>query len=278
MRRKARPLERVALIAGQAVRETTRQRVATVPVALALVCGAAALWLREFNFGATEMKFLLDVSFGSQAFFGAVLAIVGSAQLFHAELDRKTVLFVLARPVRREEFMAGKLVGVLVLLLGFCGLMTGLVLALLWWRGTGAVDGHTAIIAAGRRVPYAGIVWCGLLQWLRLGVVAAMTLLVASWARSAWHTIMTAFFVLVICEMQSVVREFYGLTESAWTRGAAALLGIVLPDLGRFDLTDRVVDGGGLPANEIGGLVTYALIYLGLFGALAAVSFRHREL
>jgi hypothetical protein len=49
-------------------------------------------------------------------------------------------------------------------------------------------------------VPYAGVAWCGLVQWLRLGLLAALTLLVASYARSSLFAVLTGFLYLVARE------------------------------------------------------------------------------
>jgi ABC-type Na+ efflux pump permease subunit len=269
---------RSALIAGHTWREALHQRLPHLLAVLAAALVAGALGLRDFNFGAPELKFLMDAGFGAQTFFGAILAIVATAQLFFADIERRTVLMVLARPVRRTEFIFGKLGGVLLLLLGFCALLTVLLLGLLWWRETALMRTYPDAFVHGRQVPYAGVAWCGLVQWLRLGLLAALTLLVASYARSSLFAVLTGFFVLVICQLQHLARDWYGVAGSPWTRGGAWFLGIVFPDFHLFDVADKVADGGTLAGGLVAGLAAYTLGYIGVLGLLASYCFHHREL
>lgn len=269
---------RVALIADMTLRESLRQRMPGLLAALAAALAGGAWLLRDFNFGSSELKFLMDAGLGAQAFFGAILAIVAPAHLFFAEVERRTVHLVLARPVRRAEFIFGQLGGVLLLLLGFCALLTLLLAGLLWWRETGLRQTHPEAFAQGLRVPYAGLAWAGLVQWLRLGVLSAITLLVASYARSSLFATMAGFSALVICQLQHLARDFFGLMESPWARGGAWLVGVMTPDLHLIDVADKVAAGEPLPAGLIGGVAAYAVVYIGLFGGLAAFCFHHRDL
>ena len=263
-----RVLRCTALLAGHTLREAWRQRAPAWLAALAAAFAGGAWLLRDVNFGASELKFLLDAGFAAQAFFGAVLAIVATAQPFFAALDRGSIQMVLARPVRRGEFIAGHLGGVLLLLLGFCAVVTTVLATLLWWREAALLRADPGAFAAGRHVPYAGLAWAGLAQWLRLGVLAAITMLVASYARSALFTILTAFGAWVAGQLQHL----------APARPGAWLLGVIVPDLHRFDLTDQISAGGAVPAAQIAGLAAGAAVYVAAFGVLAACCFQHRDL
>lgn len=270
--------ERMALVAGVTLRESLRQGMPALLAALAAALTGGAWLLRDLNFGAAELKFLMDAGFGAQAFFGAILAIVAPGHLFFAAVERRTVHLVLARPVRRTEFIFGQLGGVLLLLLGFCALLTLLLAGLLWWRETGLMQTHPGVFPQGRRVPYAGLAWTALVQWLRLGVLAAITLLVASYAHSNLFATMAGFSALVVCQLQHFARDFFGQMESPWARGGAWLVGLLAPDLRLVDVAEKTAAGEPLPAGLIGGITVYAVIYIGLFAALAAYCFRHRDL
>jgi len=63
----------VGVIARNTVREAVRQRVLLFISLLALSLVLGAQWLREFNFGASELRFIVDFGFGAMAFFGATL-------------------------------------------------------------------------------------------------------------------------------------------------------------------------------------------------------------
>ena len=269
---------RVRWIAGNTFREAVRQRLLLLLIMVAATMTGGALFFSDFHFGSSELKFVTDVGFGALAFFGAILSIVSSAQFFFDEIERRTVLTVLAKPVWRAEFVLGKLGGVLLLLLVFCGLVTALLAGLLWWRETGLMKAHPGTFETGRVVAYAGVAWCGLVQWLKLSVLAALTLLVASYARSSLLAIMAGFVALVIGQLQYLARDFYGMMDSSLARGGVWLGGLLFPNFQLFDVTDRVGAGETLSAGLIGGLAAYALAYMSVYGGLAVYCFRHREL
>ena len=278
MNRVAFSLARMNLIAGNTFREAVRQRLLPLLILVAAAMAGGAMLFRDFHFGSSELKFVMDVGFGALTFFGAILSIVASAQLFFSEIERRTVLTVLAKPVWRAEFILGKLGGVLLLLLVYCVLVTTLLAGLLWWCETALMKADPGAFEAGRTVAYAGLVWCGLVQWLKLGVLAALTLLVASYARSSLFAVLAGFFALVICQLQSLARDYYGMMDSSLARGGLELLGLVFPNFQLFDVADRVAAGGTLSIGLISGISAYALAYLSVYGGLAVYCFRHREL
>lgn len=278
MKRVAFSPARVALIAGYTFREAVRQRLLMVLIMVAAALVAGALFFRDFHFGSSELKFLEDAGFGAVAFFGAMLAIVAPVQLFFGDIERRTVLTVLAKPVWRAEFIMGKLGGVLLLLLVFCTVMTTLLAGLIAWRATGLMAAHPAAFATGRKAAYVALALCGLAQWLKLGVLAALTLFVASYARSSLFAMMAGFLALVACQLQYLARDFYGVVESGWARGGVWLLGLVLPDFQLFNFAEKVAAGENLSVGVIGGLAAYALAYMAVFSGLAVYCFRHREL
>lgn len=77
---------RVLLIAQNTLREAARQKLFHVLVLLAFGLVLGARWLRDFNFGAPELKFIADCGFGAMTFFGSALTIAATAQLFFSEL------------------------------------------------------------------------------------------------------------------------------------------------------------------------------------------------
>lgn len=269
---------RVGWIAENTLREAARQRLLLPLVVTTAAFSGGALFLHHRSFGLPEPRFLLDVGFGSLAFFGSVLAIAATVQAFFSEIERRTVLTVLAKPVLRAEFILGKLGGVLLLLLAFCAAGSAVLAALLWWRQGATVAAQAGAFAGGVRVSCAAVMAAGMVQWLRLGVLAAVTLLVASYARTGLFALGTGFLALVVCNLQNLACQSYRLADSPWVRGGARLAGGILPDFELYDTVGRVTSGGALSAGYLGGITLYSLVYVGVFAGLAAACFRHREL
>ena len=267
--------ERLMVIAGNTFREAMRQKLAGFLLVIAAGLVVSSLLLRDFNFGASELKFLADFGFGALVFFGSTLTIATTAQLFFSEIENRTALTLLAKPVWRAEFILGKLAGIMAVVLGFCALLTALLALLLWWRECALRAGMPGL---ARSVRYADVGLAGLLQWLKFGVLAAITLLLATFSNTQLGTVVLGFFVLIICHLQFLAREAYAQTGTLAVRLVVRLLSGIFPDFQVFNLGEQVAAGQGIPWEVAARAGAYALIYIAGFGALAVYSFRHREI
>jgi len=278
MNRMVFPLMRLWLIARNTLLESVRQRFFMLLCAAAAALGIAAWVFRDCSFGAPRTKFLLDGGFGALTFFGAVLAIVTVAQSFSWEIERRSALVVLSRPVCRMEFLLGKLAGVLALLFVFCAAGTGLLAGLVLWQQSGATESPAALPGDGGHVSCFAVVACGLVQWLRSGVLAALTLLVSSYAQSSLFAIVSGFAALAICSLEPFASGACQIAGPGWASGAVGAVGLIIPDFGLYDVADGVAAGGSLPASYLGGIALYSAAYVGFLVGLAVFCFRHREL
>lgn len=270
---------RVGLVAANTLREAVRQKLLHFFVFLALALVLGARWFRDFNFGAPELKFLADCGFGAMTFFGSALTITATAQLLFSEIENRTALTLLAKPVWRAEFILGKLVGMAVLTALFCALLTGLLVLVLWWRESELMRLYPENFAGGRVVSYAMVAAGGLMQWLKLLVLAAFTLLVASFAQTQTFAVVTGFFVLVICHLQYLAQESYRRTDSVVGQLAAGLLAAVFPNFQVFGLALDSLAAADLPgAGPLLRVILYALGYAAAAGGLAVLAFRQREI
>ncbi len=271
-------LRRVTLIAHNTLREASRQKLFNLLLLLALALVLGARWLRDFNFGAPELKFLADCGFGAMTLFGSVLTIAATAQLFFSELENRTVLTLLAKPVWRAEFILGKFLGVAALTAVFCLLLTGLLMAVIKWREGQLMAEFRDAYASGGSVSYRNLALAGLLQWLKLAVLAALTLLVASFAQTQLFTVVTGFFVLVIGHLQYLAQEAYARGAWSVSRMVGGTLASVFPNFQLFTLADSLVAAEGPTGGQLARVIVYGLGYGGVACLLAVYSFRHREI
>lgn len=270
-------LSTTCLIAENTLREAARQKLLGFIVALALGLVASAQGFRDFNFGAPELKFLADFGFGAMAFFGSVVAVTATAQLFFSEIENRTVQTLLAKPVGRGEFVLGKLAGVLVVIAIFCALLTGVLAAVLWGRETALIREMPDAFPGGRMLHYSDLVAIGVVQWLRLAVLAGFTLLIATFAQSQLYCVIAGFFILVICHLQYLAQEAYARSTALAARVTGEVIALLFPNFQLFNLADDWGAGGAIPWHHVGRVGLYALGYLAATTALAVYSFRKRE-
>jgi ABC-2 type transport system permease protein len=269
---------RVLLIAQNTLLEASRQKLFNFLLLLALALVLGARWFRDFNFGAPELKFLADCGFGAMTFFGSALTIAATAQLFFSEIENRTVLTLLAKPVWRAEFVLGKFLGIAAVAAVFCALLTALLAAVLWVREGELMEEFREAFTQGRTVSYPTIALAGFLQWLKLMVLAAFTLLVASFATTQLFTLVTGFFILVIGHVQYLAQDAYTRAAPGLARTMGAALASVFPNFQLFTLADSLVAADAPGAPQLARVVAYALGYMAIACALAVFSFRHREI
>lgn len=260
--------------------EAVRQRF----FAFLLVLGAAmvlsSVSLRVFDFGHGELKFIADFGFGGMFFFGSVLAVVMTAQLFFSEIDNRTALTLLAKPLSRAEFLLGKFFGAWAVLGVFVVVLAGLQGLVLWAR-------EQELIAAAEqagRIPatfsLVGLCQLVLLQWLRLGVVIAIVLAISALARTFLFAVVVGSLAVVAGQLQWIAQDaFLRPTDS---HAYAAFLWVstrLIPNLQQFNLADALVLGAS--AVEDGALLAVGfagLAYLVAYLTLGALIFRRREI
>ncbi|MDO8545323.1 MAG: ABC transporter permease subunit [Opitutaceae bacterium] len=269
---------RALLIAHNTLLEAARQKLFHVLLILALGLVLGARWFRDFNFGAPELKFLADCGFGAMTFFGAALTISATAQLFFSEIENRTVLTLLAKPVWRTEFILGKFLGLAAVAAVFCALLTGLLIAVLWSRETQLMAEFPDNFARGRVVSYTNVLLAGGLQWLKLTVLAAFALLVASFAQTQLFTVIAGFCILVICHLQYLAQDAYIRGPATVGRIAGRALASVFPNFQVFTLADSIAPADAPGAMQVALVAVYALGYAAAAAALAVFSFRKREI
>lgn len=269
------------LIAGNTFREAVRQKFFSSLLLLAVALVASSKFFQQFDFGTGELKFIADFGFGALFFFGSILAITATTQLFFSEMENRTALTLLAKPVHKFVFLLGKLLGVQLLLLGFVFLLSLLLAAILYWRETELMAQlGEEVFSAGRMLRYSDIVLFGFLQWLKFCLLATITLYVASFSNTNLYTIVMSFCILVVCQLQYIARDASADMEQGLGRLLVQAIGLIFPNFQLFNLGDQLlfISKEPLPAANVLQMSLYALIYVAGFVLLAHLSFRRREI
>jgi hypothetical protein len=106
------------------------------------------------------------------------------------------------------------------------------------------------------------------LVWFKTTLVAAMTLLVCTYASSSLFASCTGLLLAAVAHVRAFIG--HGQNGVGWLR--------IWPDLGAFDVDPILSTGRGLGLQVLFSLGAYWLLFLVLFTALAAYVFKQREL
>ncbi len=270
-------MHRIRLIAGNTLREAVRQRVFGLLLLVTMAFALGALALREFNFGASELKFTADLGFGALSLFGSLLAIAGTVQTVFAEIEHHAIQLIFARPVSRLEYVAGKLAG-LQLMTGLFCLLILLVLGLvLWTRASALLPVLAGPEASGGVFSAVGLMLAVAAQWLKCGVMTAAMLLVCGIARSRLYAIGTGVILLIIFHAQPILAGIGQRDAGSLIKWMAQAVAWLCPEFQRFDQTAAVFSNQSLGIGEGLGLMVYGCVFIAGYVLLAAFSFRGRE-
>src|ERR1700678_3665705 len=146
-------LLRIITIGRNTLTEAVRQKVLNVLLIFSLVLVGSSVLVSQLATGDldsagifdAQIKFVKDFGCGSIGLFGFLIALLSTAQLIPQELHNRTIYTILAKPVRRSEFLLGKFFGIGLLLALCVALMSLAFAAALYWQEKQGLDTVEAI-------------------------------------------------------------------------------------------------------------------------------------
>ncbi|MCE0485090.1 MAG: ABC transporter permease [Methylacidiphilales bacterium] len=302
-------LYRITVIGRNTLTEAVRQKVLSVLLIFALVLVGSSVLVSEIAGGLDasslfeqQIKFVKDFGCGAIGLFGFAIALLSTAQLIPQELHNRTIYTILAKPVRRSEFLLGKFFGI-VLLLALCvALMSLAFAAALYWQeqlGLAAVDAadtqipnwqqnptlvsqyHNDVAQIYQQVRDPQLIEAILLLFMKLVMTTGIALLISTFASSSIFTIVTTFMIYLIGHMESTAREFWlarGAEMSIWQSGLVGFISLLIPDMNSFTIVDEILAGNHVPWSHALNLLGYANAYLIVLLAVSIIIFDYREL
>lgn len=272
--------------------ELVRMKVFYFLLIFALLIIGCSTFFEQFSF-QEQFQMLKDVSLGAMAIFSSMLAILATAIFLPKDLEDRTIYTILAKPVPRLSYLFGKFIGIFLLLLLSILLMTGLFLAVLWFRehsvlirtrvemqGSSAKDLALALKGVTDSTFNVNLFPAIVIIFAKAVLLASLTLFISTFASSTLFTILMATAVYFIGHLQSTAREYWlaGGDMQWWSRLFVAFIALLFPDLQAFNFVDDVIAGAAVPLGLF--LQTLALggLYVAVYFFLATLVFSNREL
>ncbi|HVY27579.1 MAG TPA: ABC transporter permease subunit [Polyangiaceae bacterium] len=200
-------LARVWVIALNSYREAVRARILHGLLALSLATCGYSLVVGAYT-AKNQLRVVSDLGAATVSLYSVIVAVVLGATSLYRELELKTLFPILARPLSRTEYLVGKYLGTLLVLLVFVGANSGIALlaiAVISGRSLALVLGLGlgSIVALGgvgfllrRSITYLPAVWAAF--------VAVSGALLASGAPDD-RRVLVGLGALTLCEVAIVV-------------------------------------------------------------------------
>lgn len=256
-------LVRVGVIARNVFFEVIRDRILYLVALFAVLMVAAVGLLPQVSAGAQD-KITLDLGLAAINLLSVVVAIFVGTGLVNKEIEKRTVLVLIAKPVSRLEFIVGKHLGLAAVLAVLIGLLSLILLAVLG--------------LAGISYPLVSLLLAIGFMFFEAVLVIAIAILFGVFTSSLLATLLTFALYLVGHLSQDIV-ALGKLSENPGLQQITNVLYLALPDLERLNLKNQAIYGMELmpSAAELGGHLLYALLYTALLLAIAVGVFSRRQ-
>jgi len=203
----------------------------------------------------------LDLGLTLTSLFGFLLVLMLGTRVVQKEIERKTILLLLARPISRAEFLLGKFFGIVAVVgSGLLGMLL-ILAAVLWISGYG-VTGALAI--------------AGVYAFLELFIVAALSMLLTVFT----SPVLSSFFLLglfVAGHLSPSLLEMARLLPNAVAARGVEVVFLLVPRFDLYSYTLEAVHGWMPSPGELLWAVAYALFYATAALLVALLVFRRRQ-
>jgi ABC-type transport system involved in multi-copper enzyme maturation permease subunit len=307
-------LTRISVVALNTYREAVRARVLHGLFALALATAGYCIVVGQFAL-KSSLRVIGDLGAASVSLYGIVVAVVLGATSLYRELELKTVFPILARPIRRSEYLVGKYLGTVSTLGVFVAANCGVLLLSLGVMSGGSVLACVGVLVgsvvvallAAWRMPrfrtYVPIPWSVFLAasgWLlstnasddrrvvlgsavltlcEVAIVAAIATVFSSFS-SPFLTAIFTFGVFVVGRSADTLAHLPVHYFGTVIHGAAVWLSKVWPNLMLYVPPRTLLTGeaAGVSLSEYIALaMLHALAWSVALLAFASVVFRRRD-
>ena len=263
------------LVALHVFRDSVRDKVLYSILVFAALLFATSYLLGQLT-GGQDIKVIKDLGLAAMSLFGLFIAVFIGIGLVAREIDRRSIYSVLAKPVRRHEFIVGKYFGLLGTLMVNLAVMTAAfygVLAYLQWTFPEVVIKAAAAPPMDPRL-LLGIAMIG----CELALVTAVALFWSSFSSNALVSIGLTVGLYIAGQFGADLKNLHLAIDSPLAASLARGVYYVLPNFAAFDIKTQVVHALPVSPGYLWFTAGYAALYIALLLVAAVLIFSRRDL
>ncbi len=245
-------------------REAVRDRVLYNLVFFALLMMAAAIAVGQISIGI-EQTVIVSLGLSAISVIGLLISIFIGVALVSKEMDKRTLYALLAKPVRRWEFLLGKFAGlVLTLAVNTAAMALGLLLVMIYVKHSLERSDAVVLVAV-------------YFILLKLALIVALALLFSCFTTPLLAILFTVGLYIVglyVQELRNLPVQVMSPAMSAFTKW----LSYVLPNFENFNVMAMAAHGRTVPGALILQNTLYTVVYCTMVLTAAAAVFSRRNL
>jgi ABC-type transport system involved in multi-copper enzyme maturation permease subunit len=257
-------MRRAGVVALNTFREAVRDRVLYNLVFFALLMMAAAVAVGQISIGI-EQTVIVSLGLSAISVIGLLISVFIGVALVSKEMDKRTLYALLAKPVRRWEFLLGKFAGlVLTLAVNTAAMAVGLLLVMIYVKHSLERSDAVVLVAV-------------YFILLKLALIVALALLFSCFTTPLLAILFTVGFYiagLYVQEMRNLPAEVMSPAMAAFTKW----LSYLLPNFENFNVMAMAAHGRAVPGALILQNTVYTVVYCTIVLTAAAAVFSRRNL
>lgn len=257
-------MKRVGIVALNTFREAVRDRVLYNLVFFALLMMLAAVVVGQISIGI-EVSVIVSLGLSAISVIGLLISVFIGVALVSKEMEKRTLYALLAKPVRRWEFLLGKFGGlVLTLAVNTAAMAAGLFLVMLCVKHSLQREDAVVLVAV-------------YFIWLKLALMVALALLFSCFTTPLLAILFAAGLYIVglyVQELRNLPVDVMSPAMAAFTKW----LSYLLPNFENFNVMAMAAHGRVVPGTLILQNTLYAVIYCAIVLTGAAAVFSRKNL
>ncbi len=263
----------IRTISVSVFRESVRDKVLYNLVFFAVFLIAVSYLLSQLTAGQ-DIKIIKDLGLAAMSWFGLFMAVFIGIGLVSKEVEKRSIYALLAKPIRRQEFIVGKYLGLVLTLLVNIAIMTlayYAVLGSIAWREGAWVLPHWGAPALDPALLKAVGMIC-----LQLMIVTAVALFFSTFSSSMLAAALS-FGVYVVGHFNADLKNFEAVADSRPLIYTARVLYYLLPNFETLDIKNEVVHALPVPGGYLLLNTAYAVVYIAVLVSAATFIFMRRD-
>lgn len=247
------------VIAKNTFRETIRDKILYGILGFSFIYIAITAMLANISLG--DPVILKSFGLAGIYIFGSIITIFLGAAIIYKEIERRTLYFVLSKPVSRFDIILGKFLGLYIAILLTTAVMAVVYLCVIVWSGGGFDSlGLLSIFY----------------QALEMGLFVALLIFFSTISTPLTSTI-ASVMVLFTGHAMSSVEHTAAKIGGLFYHGVQVIY-YIFPNLEKFNIRNAVVHGASVSGQSLLLTVIYAAAYAALLLALANILFKRKDL
>ncbi len=283
---------------GVIARATTKEAIRQPLFLLLLAISSLILILNSvmpFFTLEDDVKMLNECGLATLLIAGALLAVWTAGTSITSEIEGKTAMTLLSKPIDRRQFILGKYLGIVQAVIWMFAILTLLFSMLIFlkvgydqrersedvtpkWQWYKVAEVEIPVPHPDRVRVIAQLLPGVALAFLQVCVLGAISVTVATRMPMVMNLVI-CFTVFVIGNLTEVIvnRTVAGEANESVTF-TARLISMVVPSLSAFNVSSAVATGKVVPQDYLGLSFVYAVTYIGAMLLLGFILFEDRDL